>query len=613
MTQVPWEKATEPPPTERDEALVDAVTLDQGTDPCEAARIDERHRLGLAALVFSEVSDGVLVTDASARILDVNPAFCKITGYTREEVIGRNPRMMKSDRHDPTFYAAMWRSLQVEGRWQGEVWDRRKSGELYAKWLSITAVRNSLGAVTHHVGIFSDITHVKEGDDCVEQATHTDGLTGLPNRVLFRERLRRGMMGARLRSAMLAVLFLDIDDFQRINGGLGHRAGDELLHAVGERISAVLRETDTVARLSEDEFAIVLADVDDPTDVAIVARKLVGTFCEPFRVANQDVSVTASVGVALFPDDASDMESLLRDADVAMYHAKQAGRDTYRFFSADMHTKAAQHVSLESDLRRAVEQGEFVLHYQPRIDVKSGDVCGVEALIRWMHPRLGLIPPARFIPIAEQTRLIVPIGEWVLREACRQARAWDADGLGKISVSVNLSAVQFNRRELARDIGSVLMATGLAPELLEVELTESIAMRSPQATIETLVELRAMGVRAAIDDFGTGYSSLSYLKRFPIDALKIDRSFVRDLVEDPDDANIARAIIGLAHNLRLRVIAEGVETPLQQQFLVQSGCDEIQGYLTGRPMAPDKVVTLLRETQSLLPAPVAPVGLMRGV
>ncbi len=612
MTQVPWEKATEPPPTERDEVFVDAVTLNQGTDPCEAARIDERHRLGLAALVFSEVSDGVLVTDASARILDVNPAFCKITGYTREEVIGRNPKMMKSDRHDPAFYAAMWRSLQVEGRWQGEVWDRRKSGELYAKWLSITAVRNSLGAVSHHVGIFSDITHAK-ADDCVEQATHTDGLTGLPNRVLFKERLRRGMIGARLRSAMLAVLFLDIDDFQRINGGLGHRAGDELLHAVGERISTVLRETDTVARLSEDEFAIVLSDVDDPTDVAIVARKLVGIFCEPFRIANQDVSVTASVGVALFPDDASDVESLLRDADVAMYHAKQAGRDTYRFFSADMHTRAAQHVSLESDLRRAVEQGEFVLHYQPRIDVRSGDVCGVEALIRWMHPRLGLIPPARFIPIAEQTRLIVPIGEWVLREACRQARAWDTDGLGKINVSVNLSAVQFNRRELARDIGSVLMATGLAPELLEVELTESIAMRNPQATIETLVELRAMGVRAAIDDFGTGYSSLSYLKRFPIDALKIDRSFVRDLVDDPDDANIARAIIGLAHNLRLRVVAEGVETPLQQQFLVQSGCDEIQGYLTGRPMAPDKVVTLLRETQSLLPAPVAPVGLMRGV
>jgi diguanylate cyclase (GGDEF)-like protein/PAS domain S-box-containing protein len=613
VTQVPWEKAAEPPPTERDEVFDDAVTLDQGTDPCEAARIDERHRLGLAALVFSEVSDGVLVTDASARILDVNPAFCKITGYTREEVIGRNPRMMKSDRHDPAFYAAMWRSLHVEGRWQGEVWDRRKSGELYAKWLSITTVRNSLGAVTHYVGIFSDITHAKGGDDRVEQATHTDGLTGLPNRVLFRERLRRGMMGARLRSAMLAVLFLDIDDFQRINCGLGHCAGDELLHAVGERISAVLRETDTVARLSEDEFAIVLADVDDPTDVAIVARKLVGTFCEPFRVANQDVSVTASVGVALFPDDASDMESLLRDADVAMYHAKQAGRDTYRFFSADMHTRAAQHVSLESDLRRAVEQGEFVLHYQPRIDVKSGDVCGVEALIRWMHPRLGLIPPARFIPIAEQTRLIVPIGEWVLREACRQARAWDADGLGKISVSVNLSAVQFNRRELARDIGSVLMATGLAPELLEVELTESIAMRSPQATIETLVELRAMGVRAAIDDFGTGYSSLSYLKRFPIDALKIDRSFVRDLVDDPDDANIARAIIGLAHNLRLRVVAEGVETPLQQQFLVQSGCDELQGYLTGRPMAPEKVVTLLRETQSMLPAAVAPVGLVREV
>jgi diguanylate cyclase (GGDEF)-like protein/PAS domain S-box-containing protein len=596
---------TDPPPTDRDSsAFLEHFEDSHGGDPCEAARLDERHRLGLAALVFSDVSDGIVVTDARSRILDVNPSFCRITGYSREEVIGRNPSMMKSDRHGTTFYVSMWKSLNVDGRWQGEIWDRRKTGEVYAKWLSISAVRDSMGSVSHYIGIFSDISRAKDTEEQLERATHFDGITGLPNRVLFRERLRQALVRANFQDSMLAVLFLDIDDFQRINDALGHHAGDELLDAVGERIAAMLRETDTVARLSEDEFAIVLSDVDDATNVAVVARKVLQAFSDSFRIADQDVYATASVGVALFPDDAGDIENLLRDADTAMYHAKHEGRNTYRFFSTEMHARAAQHVTLECDLRRANENHEFVIHYQPRVDVESGEICGAEALIRWQHPRLGLVPPARFIPIAEQTRLIVPIGEWVLREACRQARAWIDEGLGKLQVAVNLSAAQFDQKELARTIGEVLKETGLPPNLLEIELTESIAMRNPETTIETLQELRAMGVRAAIDDFGTGYSSLAYLKRFPIDALKIDRSFVRDLVVDPDDANIARAIIGLAHNLRLRVVGEGVETQEQLRVLVENGCDEIQGYLTGRPMTADKLRALVRKMPSL---PLAPL------
>jgi len=608
MSELPSRVSTDPPPTDRNASAFLEHFEEYPGDPCEAARIDERHRLGLAALVFSDVSDGIVVTDARSRILDVNPSFCRITGFSREEVIGRNPSMMKSDRHDTTFYASMWKSLNVDGRWQGEIWDRRKTGEVYAKFLSISTIRDSLGTVTHYVGIFSDISRAKTTEEQLERATHFDGITGLPNRVLFRERLRQALTRASLENSMLAVLFLDIDDFQRINDGLGHHAGDELLDCVGERIAGLLRDTDTVARLSEDEFAIVLSGVDDATNVAVVARKVLEAFSDPFQISEQDVFATASVGVALFPDDAGDIENLLRDADTAMYHAKHEGRNTYRFFSTEMHARAAQHVTLECDLRRANENHEFVVHYQPRVDVESGEVCGAEALIRWQHPRLGLVPPARFIPIAEQTRLIVPIGEWVLREAWRQARAWIDDGLGELQVAVNLSAAQFDQRDLARTIGNVLTETQLPPALLEIELTESIAMRNPEATIETLLELRAMGVRAAIDDFGTGYSSLSYLKRFPIDALKIDRSFVRDLVVDPDDANIARAIIGLAHNLRLRVVGEGVETQAQLRVLVENGCDEIQGYLTGRPMTADKLRSLVRKTPSLLPAPLQRVA-----
>ena len=554
------------------------------SDPCEAARIDERQRLGLAAQIFAHTSDGIVVTNLDGRIVDVNPAFSKITGYAREEVLGRNPRMMKSGRHDASYYGDMWRSLVTVGAWQGEVWDRRKSGEVYPKWLSINSIRDPNGSVTHYVGIFSDISCAKRSEEQVERTAHFDGITGLPNRLLFRERLRQAVARANLHESHLGVLFLDIDDFQRINDGLGHRTGDDLLTSVGGRVLALLRETDTVARLSEDEFGVVLPEVEDAASVAIVARKILDAFRDPFRLGDQDVFATASVGVALFPDDAGDVESLLRDADTAMYHAKQAGRNTYQFFSTEMHARASRHMTLECDLRQAIEREQFVLHYQPRIDVRTGAVCGFEALVRWQHPRLGLVAPARFIPLAEQTRLIVPVGDWVLRTACAQARAWVDLGLPPVPVAVNLSAHQFDRKGLARRIGDLLKQFGVLPGQLEIELTESIAMGDPESTIETLHDLRAMGVRAAIDDFGTGYSSLSYLKRLPIDALKIDRSFVRDLVVDPDDANIAKAIIGLAHNLRLRVIAEGVETEAQLEVLTEHGCDEVQGYLTGRPM-----------------------------
>jgi len=554
---------------------------------CDQARVDAGLCLASRALEFS--GDGVIVTDLSANIIEANPAFCAMTGYDRAELLGRNPRVMKSDRHDAEFYRRMWDAILATGQWQGEIWDRRKNGEVFPKRLTINAVRDASGKITHYVGVSSDISRMKREASEMERLAHFDPLTGLPNRILLLDRLRQAMAQAKRAERMVAVLFLDLDGFKRVNDRLGHALGDQLLVAVGERLGSCLRAADTVCRLGGDEFVVVLPEVNGASDVVPVARKILEASAAPFTLRDRDASITTSIGVALYPHDGETTEALVAAADSAMYRAKEAGRNTYRFYSKEMHEQAVALAQLESDLRGALDRGEFVLHYQPRVDLRSGRVRGVEALIRWRQPQGALVPPSKFIPMAEELKLIVPIGEWVLEEAFRQARAWDAAGVPPLRVSVNLAAEHLEQPGLAHRIAAVLMRTGLEPSRAEIEVTETSAMRRPDKTIETLLEMKAIGLRVSIDDFGTGYSSLGYLRRFPIDALKIDRSFIRDLSDDPGAATITRGIIALGHNLGLEIVAEGVETRAQLAFLREHGCDEVQGFLTGRPVPPEAI------------------------
>jgi diguanylate cyclase (GGDEF)-like protein/PAS domain S-box-containing protein len=550
--------------------------------------------------VFEATAEGIIVTDRTGAIVQANPAFCAMTGYTRDELLGQNPRVMKSDRHDADFYRAMWQELVSTGHWQGEVWDRRKNGELYPKWLSIDVMRNDAGEVTHYVGVSSDISRVKRTEADLERQAHYDELTGLPNRILFRDRLQQAMAQAQRQSTIAALLFLDLDGFKDVNTALGHRAGDSLLAAVGQRLGACVRASDTVARFGGDEFAIVLPGLTDTSAAALVARKIRDAFQGPLVIDGGEAAVTTSIGIALFPQDGTDVDVLLKNADTAMYHAKELGKNGHRFFSGAMHAKALLRLELEADLKKGIEREEFILHYQPKIDLRSGNITGVEALVRWQHPTQGLVPPARFIPIAEQTKLILPLGEWVLKTALKQQSAWLTAGY-PLRMGVNLAAPQFEQANLSNRIAHALIDASVQPDHLDLELTESTAMANADATTSVLLELRSIGVHVSIDDFGTGYSSLGYLKRFPIDCLKIDRSFVRDLGDDPDDQMIARAIIGLARSLGHTVVAEGVETKEQLRFLMREGCDEVQGYLLSRPVAADALEKLLRQNRRMLP------------
>jgi diguanylate cyclase (GGDEF)-like protein/PAS domain S-box-containing protein len=551
--------------------------------------------------VFGSTGDGVLIADAQGNIVEVNDSFCRITGYTRAEVLGRNPRMMKSDRHDAEFYARMWQAIGEQGQWQGEVWDRRKNGEVFPRWLTISAIEGADGRITHYVGILSDLTSARRSEAELEQLAHYDPLTGLPNRILFRDRLAQAMGQARRGGRKLALLCVDLDGFKPVNDAMGHAAGDALLAAVAERLRSSLRTSDTVARLAGDEFTVLLTEIAGPNDVALVCRKILDILVAPFTLAWRDVHVSASIGVATFPEDGVEVDLLLANADAAMYRAKEAGRNRYQFFSRSMHARAVAQMELEAELRLALERDELVLHYQPQVNPKDGRLVGVEALVRWNHPRQGLLAPARFIHVAEETGLIVPLGEWVMRAACRQSRAWIDDGFPPLRVAVNLAAQQFEEPRLVDRIAAWLIEQRLQPTQLEVEITESSAMSNPELTIERLHEIKAIGIHVSVDDFGTGYSSLSYLKRFPVDTLKIDRSFLRDIPDDQDNATLCSAMIGLAHNLGLRVVAEGVENLAQCEFLRDLDCDELQGYLFSRPVPPSELAALRKARPSLLP------------
>jgi diguanylate cyclase (GGDEF)-like protein/PAS domain S-box-containing protein len=560
-----------------------------GIDVTEARAAEAELRL--AARVFEHAGEAIMVTDADNHIIKVNPAFTAITGYSTAEVLGQTPARFSSGRHDAAFYQAMWRSLAETDSWEGEIWDRRRDGVVYPKWLTISAMRDQQGELRHYVALFTDISERKRSEERIRHLAEHDNLTGLPNRSLLQDRLRQAMARAERERTRLALLFLDLDRFKLVNDSLGHAVGDALLREVAHRLQSTVRASDTVSRQGGDEFLILLSNIEQNEDAGRVAQKMLEALSEPCHLAGHDLRITPSIGISLYPDDSTDLEKLIKSADIAMYQAKESGRHTYQFFTGDMNQRAAERLSVEIGLRRALEQGEMLLHYQPQIDLASGRIIGLEALLRWHHPEQGLIPPGQFIPIAEDSGLIVPIGEGVLHEACRQSLAWQAAGLPAVPIAVNLSAMQFRKPGLESLLRDILAATGLPPALLELELTESIVMNQAEETVAILGRLHALGVRLSIDDFGTGYSSLAYLKRFPIQKLKVDQSFIRDVAHDSNDA----AIVGLAHSLGLEVIAEGVETRAQRDFLHELGCEQAQGYYFSRPLPPAAIEPLLRE------------------
>ncbi|MDP2430686.1 MAG: PAS domain S-box protein [Pseudomonadota bacterium] len=549
------------------------------------ARRKTEERLRQSAKVFESTTDGVSITDAAGNMIAVNRAFTVITGYTEAEALGRNPRILKSGRHDQPFYQAVWNSIARAGSWSGEIWNRRKNGEIYPEWLTISTVTDAAGKLTNYVGVFSDISQIKQSEAERERLAHFDPLTGLPNRLLFNARLDHAIQRAERDGTPLTLLFVDLDRFKTVNDALGHPAGDRVLREVARRLSQSVRAEDTLARLGGDEFVIALERGGDATQASAMAEKLLAALTLPFDLDGQTVFVGASIGISAYPADGKDAATLLKNADAAMHQSKDDGRNTFRFYNAAMTRSARERLTLEASLRHAIEQQEFVLYYQPQIDVGSGGIVGVEALVRWNHPTTGLIAPNRFIPLAEETGLIVPLGEWVLFTACTQAREWlDNADLPSLGVAVNLSPRQFRQPNLAAHVHAMLDASGLPANLLELEITESAVMENPDQASATLRDLKALGITISIDDFGTGYSSLAYLKRFPIDKLKIDQSFIREIPQEQSDMEIAATIIAMARNLHLKVLAEGVETEEQLAFLQIHGCDAYQGYLCSRPV-----------------------------
>lgn len=564
-----------------------------------ARDITERHlmqeKLQLAATVFENTAEGVLITDTDQRISAVNRAFSEITGYSEAEALGQTPRLLASGQHDSAFYAALWHQLTAEGHWQGEIYNRRKNGELYPGWLTISAVRNTEREITHFVAVFADISSLKHAQAKLDYQAHHDPLTGLPNRTLFENRLQAALACAQVSNRQGAVLFLDLDRFKHINDSLGHPVGDLLLKGIAQRLKDQVRDVDTVARLGGDEFIILLPGLHKASDASAIANKLLTCFTAPFQAGEHEFFTSASIGISLYPQDGSDVASLIRNADAAMYRSKAKGRNRVEAYTRDLTAQASERVALEHELRRAIERNELSLCYQPKFSLKTQSLVGAEALIRWTHPTFGEVPPEHFIHLAEENGTILQIGDWVLEQACRQMYSWQKTYETFGPLSINLAGAQLRQPNLARRIEHLLKSYQLNPGDLQLEITENFIMNQAEEALAILHQLKQLGVQLAIDDFGTGYSSLSYLKRLPLDILKIDQSFIRGLPDDPNDAAIARAIIALGRSMQLTVIAEGVENHAQQAFLASEGCEQIQGYIVSLPLRPEEfAATFLR-------------------
>ena len=558
-------------------------------------RKQAENRLRLTQRVVDETVEGIMITDAESRIVDVNPAFSFITGFARDDAIGQKPSIMSSGRHDAAFYKEMWHALTRTGQWSGEIWDRRRNGEVYPKWLSISTIYDPEGKPANYVGVFSDISKVKETERQLEHLAHYDALTGLPNRILFQDRLRRALARHRRRGQKGALMFIDLDRFKQVNDTLGHEKGDMLLIDATARLLDCVREDDTVARLGGDEFTVVLSELADETRAHDVAARIIHSLEYPFNLSGNEVFISASIGIVLFPSDGDNIETLTRNADMAMYEAKNKGRATFKFFNEGMNARILERMTLETGLRAASLNEDLRLFFQPKFDIGKGRIVSTEALVRWMHPERGLMSPDTFIPLAEETGLILDIGRWVMNEACRQTRQWlDEHGYG-LSVAINISARQFADPSLADDVARALEENKLEASMLTVEITESMIMDDVDRAVGVMRRLKRLGVTISIDDFGTGYSSLNQLRRLPVDELKVDRTFVSDIPQSVEDMEIVSAVISMAKSLNLSVVAEGVETVEQLDFLRAQGCEIAQGFLIGKPVAGDVLPLYLRD------------------
>lgn len=561
---------------------------------CRATESLAQNRERLLGVAFHHSGEAIMITDHDNCIVTVNPAFTELTGYTQEEVVGKNPSMLSAGRTTREEYERMWAAISLKGYWQGEIWDRRKDGGVYPKWLSISVMRDESGEIRFHIAHFSDVSAECAAEAKLHHMAHHDMLTGLSNRVSLKDRLEHALALASRESSRVALLFIDLDRFKSINDTLGHHVGDELLIAVSQRLCQCVRESDLVARLGGDEFVVMLPGLDQSPAAASVAEKIVASIGEPYLIGAHTLYTTPSVGIAIYPEDGADGESLMRNADAAMYHAKSAGRNNFQFFDAKMNELAVERLSIEHALRHALSRDEFRLHFQPVIDICTGRVASIEALVRWQHPERGLLAPGFFIGVAEETGLIQAIGDWVLWAACRQLADFRAAGMADVRMAINISALQMRNGNLPVLAQGIMAAYSLQAGDLIFEITESIAMEQPKETERILDQLHAMGIQLALDDFGTGYSSLSYLKLFALDTLKLDRSFVEEIGVDADGQIICDATIGLAHSLRLRLVAEGVETQEQLDYLQARGCHYVQGYLFSRPLPADQILELIK-------------------
>ena len=543
----------------------------------------------LAASVFANTREGILITDAAESIVDVNPAFAQITGFSRDDVLGQTPRVLSSGRHEPVFYADMWQSILGKGYWIGEIWNRRKNGEPYPQQLSISTIRGDEGTVTHYIGVFTDISLIKQQQAQLQHLAQHDALTGIPNRVLLADRMGQAIAQAERSGSLLAVGYLDLDGFKPINDQYGHETGDRLLVEMARRMQGALRGGDTVARLGGDEFVLLLQGLESVEECEATLNRLLAVINQPVRVDGQVASLSASIGVSLYPSDDEDVDTLLRHADQAMYAAKQAGRGRYTFYDVEGDRRARSHRASLERIRQGLEQNEFELYYQPQVDMRSGAVEGAEALIRWRHPEHGLLSPAAFLPVVENTELDIVMGEWVLGNALGQMDAWRGQGL-ELTVSVNISAQHIQRADFMEKLLALLAAhPAVSPRRLELEILETAALEDLQRVSEVIRACKKLGSEFALDDFGTGYSSLTYLKHLPVHILKIDQSFVRDMLRDPDDLAIVEGVIALADAFGRDVIAEGVENLEAGLLLLQLGCAVAQGYSIARPMSADRL------------------------
>jgi len=566
---------------------------------------DAKHRAEIAAeelqiyaKAFDNSGQAMLISDKNNRIININNAFTRDTGYELEDVLGKNPKVLSNGQTSKESYRELWQDLEEHGFWQGELWDKKKDGSEYPKWATISAVRDENDEVLFYMSSFTDISERKETEARIEHLAHHDILTGLLNRFSMESQLEQAISTAHREKQKLAVLFIDLDRFKNINDSLGHHAGDELLIMVAKRLRPCVRDSDIVARIGGDEFVVVSTGLRDNSDAVVLAEKILVRISMPYDVAGNEIMISPSIGISVYPEDGQTVDDLMRTADMAMYHSKDMGRNTYQYFTESMMEAANKRISIERELRVALVKEQLILHYQPQLSSDGLNVISLEALVRWDHPEQGIIPPDLFITIAEESGIIHELGKWVLDEAVRQLGKWKSSGLINCSVAINLSAKQLQSKSFADDLRRIMHVHGVDGRDIELEITETVAMSDPECAIEQLNELRDLGVSLAIDDFGTGYSSLAYLKRLPIQTLKLDRSFVRDIETDPNDAEICLATIALAHNLGLKVVAEGVETAAQRDFLTRHHCDSLQGYLFSRPLPPDGLDHFLNATKS---------------